>query len=158
MNSIVLFNRGKAMTKRATVFVVMGLVATLAALAVVRGTRAADEDAAAKTRLAIVWTSGDPDVAHRMVFMYLHNSARNKWFAENRLVIWGPSARLLAGDKDLQAKVKQMMADGVTVQACIACADSYGVTDQIRAMGIEVKGMGKPLSELIQTGWSVLTF
>ena len=64
----------------------------------------------------------------------------------------------LAGDKDLQAKVKQMMADRLSVQACIVCADSYGVTDQLRAMGIEVKGMGKPLSELIQNGWNVLTF
>ena len=146
------------MTKRTTALAVVGVVAALAALAVVRGTRAADEDAAAKTRLAIVWTSGDPDVAHRMVFMFLDNSARNKWFAENRLIVWGPSARLLAGDKDLQAKVKQMMAHGVVVQACIACADSYGVTGQLRAMDIEVKGMGKPLSELIQTGWSVLTF
>ena len=51
-----------------------------------------------------------------------------------------------------------MMADGVTVQACIACADSYGVTGQLRGMGIEVKGMGKPLSDLVQSGWNVLTF
>jgi hypothetical protein len=127
-------------------------------LAAARYTVAGDEEPSRKTQLAIVWTSGDPDVAHRMVLMYLHASTRNKWFTENRLIVWGPSARLLAGDKDLQAKLKQMMADGVVVQACIACADSYGVTNQLRAMGIEVKGMGKPLSDLIQTGWNVLTF
>ena len=51
-----------------------------------------------------------------------------------------------------------MTADGVIVQACIVCADSYGVADRLRAMGIEVKGMGKPLSELVQSGWNVLTF
>jgi hypothetical protein len=90
--------------------------------------------------------------------MYTDNAKKQKWFDEVTLIVWGPSARLLAGDKDLQAKVKGMMDDGVKVQACIACADSYGVTEQLRKMGIEVKGMGKPLTDLIQQGWHILTF
>jgi hypothetical protein len=49
-----------------------------------------------------------------------------------------------------------MMTDGVVVEACIVCADSYGVTEP-RAIGIEVKPMGKPLTGLIQDGWSALT-
>ena len=109
-------------------------------------------------QLLIVWTSGDPDVAHRMVLMYLHASQKSQWFDQNRLIVWGPSARLLAGDKDLQAKIKKMMKDGVVVQACIVCANSYGVTPQLRALDIEVKGMGKPLANLIKDGWHVLTF
>jgi hypothetical protein len=36
--------------------------------------------------------------------MYTHAAATNKWFGEVRLIVWGPSARLLAADKDLQAK------------------------------------------------------
>lgn len=112
----------------------------------------------APTKQAIVWTSGDPDVAHRMVFMYLHNSEKSQWFDENLLIVWGPSSRLLAADKDLKAEVKQMMADGVQVQACITCAEMYGVVDELRAIGIEVKSMGKPLSELVKSDWHVLTF
>ena len=73
-------------------------------------------------------------------------------------VVWGPSARLLAGDKDLQAKIKGMLDDGVKIQACLACTDSYGVTEQLRKMGIEVKYMGKPFTDLIQQNWHVLTF
>ena len=110
------------------------------------------------SRLAVVWTSGDPDVAHRVCFMYTHNAKKQKWFDEVRLVIWGPSARLLAGDKDLQAYIQRMQNDGVYVQACIVCADSYGVSDKLRNMGIEVKGMGKPLSDYLQDDWKVLTF
>ncbi len=110
------------------------------------------------TRLAVVWTSGDPDVAHRVCLMYTHAAGRNKWFDQVRLIVWGPSARLLAGDKDLQAKIKKMMADGIKVQACIVCANSYGVTDKLREMGIEVKGMGKPLTDLLQSDWKVITF
>ena len=113
---------------------------------------------AEEARLAVLWSSGDADVAHRVCFRYTHAAGRNRWFDQVRLIVWGPSARLLAGDKDLQAKVKAMMGDGVKVQACVACADSYGVTQRLRELGIEVKGMGKPLTELIRGGWKVLTF
>ena len=80
------------MKRHSILLVLLGLVAIVAALAATRYTRAGDQNAPKKTQLAIVWTSGDPDVAHRMVLMYLHASARNKWFAENRLIVWGPSA------------------------------------------------------------------
>ena len=110
------------------------------------------------SRLAVIWTSGDPEVAHRVCFMYTHNAKKQKWFDDVTLIVWGPSARLLAGDKDLQAKIKAMQDDGVKVQACQACTDSYGVTDQLRKMGIEVKYMGKPLTDYIRLGWHILTF
>lgn len=110
------------------------------------------------SRLAVLWSSGDPDVAHRVCHMYTHAAARNDWFDEVRLIVWGPSARLLAGDKDLRAKVKAMMDDGVNVQACVACADSYGVKETLRELGIEVKAMGKPLTAMLQSDYEVLTF
>ena len=114
--------------------------------------------AKADTRLVVLWTSGDPEVAHKVCLMYTHAAAKNKWFTEVRLIVWGPSARLLAADKDLQAKIKAMMADGIKIQACVVCADSYGVSDRLRDMGIEVKGMGQPLSDYVQGDWKVLTF
>jgi hypothetical protein len=110
------------------------------------------------SRLAVIWSSGDPEVAHRVCFMYTENAKKQKWFEEVTLIVWGPSARLLAGDKDLQTKIKTMIDNGVKVQACLACADSYGVTDRLRTLGIEVKYMGKPLTELIKQGWHILTF
>ncbi len=110
-------------------------------------------------RLAIVWTSGDPEVAHRMVLMYSHVAKTAGWFDEVRVIVWGPSSRLLAGDKDLQAKLKKMQADGVILQACVVCADSYGVSDQLRELGLEVKGMGGPLSDFIKDDTiNVVTF
>ena len=114
--------------------------------------------AAKPARLAVLWTSGDADVAHRVCFMYTQNAKRSKWFDEVRLIVWGPSQRILVGDKDLQGRVKAMIRDGVKVQACVACANSYGVSADLRKLGIEVKGMGKPLSDLLQSDWKVLTF
>ncbi len=110
------------------------------------------------SRLAVVWNSGDPEVAHRVCLMYTHAAATQGWFDEVRLIVWGPSARLLAADKDVQAKVRSMMDDGVNVQACIVCADSYGVTEQLRGLGIEVKPMGRPLSDALKSDAKVLAF
>jgi hypothetical protein len=116
------------------------------------------ENITPNSRLAVVWTSGDPEVAHQVCFMYTENARKQKWFDEVTLIVWGPSARLLASDKSLEARIKGMLDAGVKVQACLACADSYGVTEQLRKMGIDVKYMGKPLTDLIQQGWRILTF
>jgi peroxiredoxin len=107
-----------------------------------------DHDAGSE-KLTILWTSGDPEVAHRMVLMYGHAAKKNQWFEEVRLIIWGPSSRLVASDKDIQAKLVEMKNAGITLEACVVCADSYGVTDRLRELGIDVKPMGKPLSNII---------
>jgi hypothetical protein len=66
---------------------------------------------------------------------------------------------LLVGDKDLQAKIAKMREDGVIVRACIACANSYGIVEDLRALGLPVEPMGKPLADMMQSDdWDVLTF
>lgn len=116
------------------------------------------ENPAAKTKLAVLWTSGDSEVAHKVCFMYTQAAKKAQWFDEVVLIVWGPSSRLLVGDKELQSSVKAMIASGVVVQACVACADMYGVADTLRQMGIEVKPMGRPLSDMLKVDWKVLTF
>ena len=113
---------------------------------------------AACSKLAVLWSSGDADVAKNVCFMYTHAAKKAKWFDEVKLIVWGPSARLLVGDKGLQDEVKQMIASGVTVQACVVCADRYGASEQLRTLGIEVRGMGRPLTEMLKSDWKVLTF
>lgn len=135
-------------------------VVPLFALTSARADTAATEATAQDSidRLAVLWTSGDPEVAHRVCLMYTHAAQNNGWADDITLIVWGPSSRLLAADKDVQATVKQMMEDGVRVEACIACANSYGIADDIRALGIEVKPMGKPLTDMLNSGYKVLNF
>lgn len=109
-------------------------------------------------RLGVVWTSGDKDVAERVCFMYVHNAKKAKWFDEVEMIVWGPSAKLLSEDAALQKYVKKMLSDGVKIKACKACADSYGVSKMLSELGIEVKYMGKPLSDMLKGDWKVLTF
>lgn len=109
-------------------------------------------------RLVIVWSSADPEVARNMVFMYAGNAAANGWWDEVRLVVWGPSARLLAEDAGLNAEAAQLAEAGVELLACRACATRYGVSDELARLGIEVCYMGEPLSGMLKSGWKVLTF
>jgi len=111
-----------------------------------------------ETKLLVLWTSGDRDVALKVCFMYTHAAAKRKWFDQVRLVVWGPSAKLLSQDTELQKKIKAMKKDSVELQACVVCADSYGVSDKLRDLGVEVKGMGKPLTQMLKSDWKVLTF
>lgn len=110
------------------------------------------------SRLAVLWTSGDRDVALKMVFMYTLNAKRHGWFDEVQLIVWGPSSKLLSVDEELQSEVAQMKAAGVELTACKACADSYGVSEKLTELGIEVKYMGQPLTKMLKGDWAVTTF
>ncbi len=148
--------------RRVGAIVGTAMVGLAAALAVVFSVSAGKGDAAAADepqQLAVLWTSGDPEVAHRVALMYTHGAARQGWFDQVRLIVWGPSARLLAADKDVQAYVARLKEAGVHVQACVVCADSYGVTEKLRELDLEVKAMGRPLTDYMQDdAWDVLTF
>ena len=111
-----------------------------------------------KDKLAVLWTSGDRDVAEKSCLMYTHAAKRNGWFDEVVLIVWGSSSRLLAEDKALQEKVKLMISDGVILEACIACSNMLGVTEELQALGIDVKGMGLPLTEYLKSGYHVLSY
>ncbi|MDP0489504.1 MAG: DsrE family protein [Verrucomicrobiota bacterium JB023] len=138
------------------------LLAPLLAILLVTSFLGSSQLAAAEeqpTTLVVVWSSGDPDVAHRVALMYAHAAKTANWFENVRLIIWGPSQRVLVGDKDLKAKIAKMREDGVIVEACIACANSFGIAEELRELDLPVKGMGKPLSDYLKDpDCSVITY
>lgn len=112
----------------------------------------------APSRLLVVWTSGDREVALKMVFMYTMNARKRGWWDEIRFLIWGPSAKLLASDEELRAEIGRMKEAGIELLACKACADLYGVSDNLSGLGVEVKFMGVPLTEMLKGDWKTITF
>ena len=116
-------------------------------------------DAVAKQgdKLVVVWTSGDKDVAEKMVFMYVYNAKKFGWWKDITLLVWGPSSKLLSEDKDLQDYIKKMKKEGIYVMACKACADMYGVSDKLKEIGLVVKYAGKDLTKFIKEEY-VVTF
>ena len=108
--------------------------------------------------LVVLWTSGDPEVAEKVCFMYTHNALKRGWFKTVILIVWGPSANLLATNTRLESEVKSMILDGIQLQACKACSDSYGVSEKLQDIGVEVIYMGMPLTNYLKSGYSILNF
>jgi hypothetical protein len=108
--------------------------------------------------LVVLWTSGDREVAIKMVFMYTLNSKKKGWWKNVTLIVWGASAKLLSVDEELQEKIAEIKSEGVYVEACKSCSDLSGVTDDLVKLGIDVKYVGLPLTEYLKSGKHVLTF
>jgi len=58
----------------------------------------------------------------------------------------------------IREKLIAMQEDGVVIEACVACANAYGVTGELKELGFDVKGMGKPLTDYLKSGKKVMTF
>lgn len=108
-------------------------------------------------KLTVLWTSGDREVALKMLFMYTINGKAKGWWKDINIIIWGPSAMLLSEDEELQGQVNKAMHLGVTVEACRACADLYGVTAGLEELNVDVKYMGEPLTQLIKERVNLIT-
>jgi len=109
-------------------------------------------------KLVVLWTSDDPYVAERVALMYTHAAKTEGWFKDVTLIIWGPSAKLTSENIKIQEKLKVMQDDGVVIEACIACANAYGIAEYLKKLGFDVKGMGRPLTDYLKSGAKVLTF
>ncbi len=108
-------------------------------------------------KLTVLWTNADPNTAHHMVFMYAINSLKHEWWDKVTVVIWGSTAKVAAEDEGIRDKIKMAMHQGVHVSACKACADQFGVAQNLKDLGVEVMYWGKPLTELIQNREYMLT-
>ena len=108
--------------------------------------------------LVVLWSSGDIDVAEKACLMYAHAAKKNNWFKEVILIVWGPSEKLLAESSKLKDKIAAMMKDGVIVEACVACSNMYGVTNDLKVCEVDVKGMGVPLTHYLKRGYRVVCY
>ena len=123
------------------------------------GTNAQNEkNSNSPDHLVVIWSSDDPYVAEKVTFMYTHAAKTAGWFEKVTLIIWGPSAKLTAENLKIQEKLKAMQKDGVIIEACSACASSYGVDDDLEELGFDVKGMGTYLTDYLKSDAKVLTF
>lgn len=109
------------------------------------------------SKLAVLWTSADREVALNMVFMYTKNAKLKGWFDEVKLIVWGPSAKLLAEDFELQAYFRNMVEIGVESIACKSCADSYGVSDALEKLGTNVFYVGEAFTQILKDEYKMIT-
>lgn len=110
-------------------------------------------------KLLIVWSSGEKEVAKKLVLLYGSVMLQRKYWDEATIMIWGPSAKLLAQDKELQEKFQVVKQSGVKFNACVVCTDDYGVSEQLQELGVELIHTGEMLTEALKSNdTKVITF
>jgi hypothetical protein len=116
-----------------------------------------EEDIYMKNSLNILWTNANPITAELMVFMYAEASVTRGWWDEVQIIIWGATAKLVAENKVIQTRLKEIQSSGVIVNACIACATELGVVEELSALGITLMPMGPPLTDILKNNERLLT-
>lgn len=109
-------------------------------------------------KLLIVWSTAEIDVAKKLVLLYGSVIIERGYWDEGHLMIWGPSAQLLAQNSELQETLKKVQDQGIKLSACRVCTDDYGVTKELEDLGIDVTHTGEFLTHALQKDWKVITF
>ena len=109
-------------------------------------------------KLLIVWSTAELAVAKKLVLLYGSVIIERGYWDEAHLMVWGPSAKILAQKEELQAMVKKMQDSGIKVSACRVCTDDYNVTEKLESLDIDVTHTGEFLTQALQSDWKVITF
>lgn len=109
-------------------------------------------------KLLVILASGDRDVALEMALFYPVTVAKEKYMDEVKVILFGPSEKLVARDKNVQKRIKTLQEAGVVVSACKYCSDRMGVSEKLKELGITVEYVSKGIAEMLREGWASLTF
>ena len=110
------------------------------------------------TKVFVLLSSGDREVALEVGLIYPLNAAKNKWLDEVKVIIFGPSEKLAAYDSQVQEKLKELQETGIEIIACKWCADRMNITGILEKAGIRVVYVGTIIYQLLRDGWDSLTF
>jgi hypothetical protein len=109
-------------------------------------------------KLFIILASGDKDVALEMGLFYPYTLAKEKYLDEVKLILFGPSEKLVARNKNVQKRIKKLQEVGVEISACKYCSDRMGVSGKLEELGITVEYVSKGIAQMIKDGWASLSF
>ena len=109
-------------------------------------------------RVFIIMSSKDIVVHRELSFPYSYNSKSKGWMDEVRVILWGPTEKIVVENLEFREQVRLLMDAGVEVYACKSCGDNFGVTEELEKIGIDVRYVGTFVTEMLKEGWYQLTF
>ena len=110
------------------------------------------------TKVFILLSSGDRELALDVGLVYSLNAAKNKWMDEVKVIIFGPAEKLAVYSPEVQEKLKELQETGIEIMACKWLADEWNITGKLEDLGIKVVYVGTIISQLLKDGWASLTF
>lgn len=108
-------------------------------------------------KLNILWTTTNKDTISHMISMYSINSLRRGLWNKVNIIVWGASVKLIGEDSEIQEAVKKMLENNVSIEGCLACSEEFGVTQKLKKLGINMRYMGEPLTNILKNNEKLLT-
>ena len=100
--------------------------------------------------LNILWTTDSADTAMLFINQYADGAMSYEWWDKVRIILWGGSVRLVQSNSFIQVNIMRLVHKGVEVVASKKCADSVGATQLLESLEVEVKYMGKELTDILK--------
>jgi len=110
------------------------------------------------SKVFVLVSSADREVALEVGLVYPLNASKNHWMDEVKVIFFGPSEKVAANDAEVQGRIKELLDVGIEVLACKWCSDRMNITEKLEAIGVRVIGVGPFISNLLNDGWTSLTF
>jgi hypothetical protein len=110
------------------------------------------------SKVFVILASSDREVALEVGLVYPYNATYKGWMDEVKVIIFGPSQKIVANDLEVQTKIKDLLAVDVEVFACKWCSDRMDLTEKLEEIGIKVEYVGSIISQLLKDGWASLSF
>ena len=111
-----------------------------------------------KTKLLIVISTDNPETIMKFPLLYGGVSLPRNYWERVHVMFWGASILRAVDNEAIRSKVVAMQQDGVAFSSCIVCAEEYGATEALEAVGITCNHTGTLLTEALKDpSWSVLT-
>ena len=98
----------------------------------------------------ILWTTDSADTALLFINEYATGSISYKWWDKVRVILCGASIRQIQTNNFIQVHIMRMVHQGVEVVASKNCADAVGATELLESLEVNVRYMGKELTEIIK--------
>jgi hypothetical protein len=108
------------------------------------------------SKLIVIISTGEKEKASAGLG-YAHRAMAEGWLDDVKVIFMGPSERLLVED-DHMAKIAKEIAEVEKPIACKFISDSAGISEKIETLGLEVKYVGKIISDYINEGYVPMVY
>ncbi|MDA3860249.1 MAG: hypothetical protein PF445_03395 [Melioribacteraceae bacterium] len=104
------------------------------------------------SKIVVIISTSDVEKA-RTGAMYAKNALKHGWMEDVKIFIFGPAQKLLLEDIELQKFVKEVSELKETPIVCQYISERDGNSKDLKKIGVEVKPVGRLISEFINDGF-----
>lgn len=106
--------------------------------------------------LVIVSTENKEKALGALVFT--QNSIKNQRFEDTKLILFGPSEKLVSEDPALQGVVADIVSMKGEPVACKFISDMHNISSQLTSIGFKLEYVGDPIGQFINDGYIPMVF